>query len=84
MIRNILILAFLASNGFAIEPSDHWAFKPVKLPVPPNLDSDWPNENIDRFINNNSIYVFLLTFCSSIESKITGSDQTSKPPHSTL
>ena len=50
MIRNILILAFLASNGFAIEPSDHWAFKPVKLPVPPNLDSDWPNKNIDRFI----------------------------------
>ncbi len=30
--------------------SDHWAFKLVKRPVVPSVDSAWPNGNIDRFV----------------------------------
>lgn len=28
----------------------HWSFQPVQRPVPPNVQSDWPNNAIDEFI----------------------------------
>ena len=32
------------------ETKQHWAFQPVKRPEVPALDSDWPANDIDRFI----------------------------------
>ena len=55
MIRHIFtfILAFVVIKGWSIESSDHWAFEAVKRPIVPKINSDWPNNNIDRFVLSN-------------------------------
>ena len=55
MIRHIFtfILAFVVIKSWSIESSDHWAFKAVKRPIVPKINSDWPNNNIDRFVLSN-------------------------------
>ena len=52
MIRYIFtfILVFVVINGWPVESSNHWAFKTVQRPIVPKIDSDWPNDQIDRFV----------------------------------
>ena len=52
MIRYIFtfILVFFVINCWSIESSNHWAFKTVQRPIVPKIDSDWPNDHIDRFV----------------------------------
>ena len=52
MIRYIFtfILVFFVINCWSIESSNHWAFKIVQRPIVPKIDSDWPNDHIDRFV----------------------------------
>ena len=52
MIRHIFVifLVFFVCQVWSIETMNHWAFKAVKRPVVPGVDSDWPNGNIDNFI----------------------------------
>ena len=46
----VIILVFFVFPVWSMEILDHWAFKPVKRPVVPRVDSNWPNGNIDNFV----------------------------------
>ena len=52
MIRNILTftLAFVFINCWSNESSSHWAFKTIKRPTVPKVNSDWANSHIDSFV----------------------------------
>ena len=52
MIRHILtfIVMFVVIKVWSIDSSDHWAFKTVNRPIIPKINSDWPNNHIDRFV----------------------------------
>lgn len=48
----LLTYALFAYPNSAVGQQDdiHWAFRPITLSVPPQLDSDWPRNPIDSFI----------------------------------
>ena len=46
----VIILVFFVCQVWSMETMNHWAFKAVKRPVVPRVDSNWPNGNIDNFI----------------------------------